>query len=318
MSTDGQRHRDRVPPHRDMRRIYRRRRFLAVLVLLAVLALICGIGVAGAAWRLHGNISTAPLRVGQDGASRAAEADGDLNVLLLGSDGRDLSSDEYGDDDGSMRSDAMVLAHISAGDERIDAVQLPRDTLTDLPACADTGRGSFPGGYGMLNSALNFGPACSVAAAERLSGVRIDHFVVVDFEGFVTVVDALDGLPVTLPEALEDPFADLDLPAGEQTVDGRDALALARTRHAIGDGSDIARLGHQHMVMSAILGRATQRKVLTRPTRLYAFLDAVTGALTVDPARVLPSEEAAEVFDHLATDTPVPLAEQPGPADGPG
>lgn len=348
VSTDGRRHGE--PAARLPHRVYRRRRIMVGLALLAVLALLGGLGVAGAAWRLHGNIATAPLRAEDEEAASAAGAGTELNVLLLGSDGRDLSSGDYGEDDGSMRSDAMVLAHVSADDERIDAVQLPRDTLMDLPACADTGRGAFPGGYGMLNSALNYGPACSVAATERLSGVRVDHFVEMDFDGFAAVVDALGGLPVDLPQPLEDPFADLDLPAGHQVVNGRDALALARTRHAVGDGSDIARMGHQQMVMSAVLDRASERKVLTRPTRLYRFLDAVTGALTVDPglgsptelsslttrvaripsqritfrtmpwqpapedpARVLPSEEADTVFGHLAADTPVPSADESGP-----
>src|SRR5699024_5956839 len=153
----------------------------------------------------------------------------------------------------------------------------------DLPACPDTGDGAFRGGRGMLNSALNFGPGCSVAAVEELTGVQIDHFMELDFEGFIAMVDALDGVPVCLPEALDDPAADLDLPAGEQVVGGKDALALARTRHAVGDGSDIARLGHQQMVMSAVVQEATSTGVLSRPDRLYAFLDATSSSLTVDP-----------------------------------
>jgi LCP family protein required for cell wall assembly len=264
-----------------------------------------------------------------------------MNVLLLGSDSRDLVGAGYGEGDGSRRSDAMVLAHLSADDDRIDAVQLPRDTLMDLPACADTGSGAFRGGRGMLNSALNFGPACSVAAVEELTGVRIDHFVELDFEGFIAIVDALDGVHVCLPEALEDPSADLDLPAGAQVVHGRDALALARTRHAVGDGSDIARLGHQQMVMSAVAQEATSARVLSRPDRLYSFLDATSSAVTVDPGlskaadlaglatrasrvdpgqitfatmpwepaptdhnRVVPSPDAAPLFAALAADEP--------------
>lgn len=79
------------------------------------------------------------------------------------------------------------------------------------------------------------------------------------FEGFFTMVDAMDGLPVCLPEALTGPKAQLDLPVGAQTVDGEDALALARTRYAVGDGSYIARMGHRQRVMSAIVQRAKSR-----------------------------------------------------------
>lgn len=230
--------------------------------------------------QLQGNIQTAPLRPGTE---EPALATGDLNILLLGSDSRALASDGFGEDDGSERSDAMVLAHISSDSTRIDAVQLPRDTVGDLPACEDTGSGSFEGGWAMLNSALQYGPACSVAAVEQLTGVPIDHFVQMDFEGFIGMVDAMGGIDVCLPEPLQDGHARLDLPAGAQSINGDQALALARTRHALAEESDIARLGHQQMVLSAIVQKATKSDVLVRPDRLYAFLDAVTSSMTVDP-----------------------------------
>ena len=270
--------RGRAEGRRTRVHVPRRRR---ALISIIVAVLFCGLigTTAVAVLHLQRNITTAPL-----GSRFPAEAipDGERNILLLGSDARDPSTTAYGSDHGSRRSDAMVLVHFAAENERIDAVQLPRDTLTQLPACEDYGHGAYPGGFGMINSALNYGPACSVAAVEELSGVRIDNFIELDFEGFVTVVDALDGLPVCLPKALKDPKAKLDLPAGQQTVNGTDALALARTRHAVGDGSDIARMDHQQMVMSAIVQHVTSREVLTRPDRLYAFLDAATSAMTVD------------------------------------
>lgn len=231
--------------------------------------------------QLQGNITTAPLR--GDAADEPELAVGDLNILLLGSDSRALASDGFGEDEGGERADAMVLAHISSDSTRIDAVQLPRDTLMTLPACDDTGSGEFRGGEGMLNSALEYGPACSVAAVEALSGVRIDHFVRLDFEGFIGMVDALGGIEVCLPEALQDGQARLDLPAGPQSIGGDQALALARTRYALAEGSDIARLGHQQMVLSAIVQKATKSDVLVRPDRLYGFLDAITSSMTVDP-----------------------------------
>lgn len=330
---------DRTPDARPRRR---RRRRLVGWISLIVVALLVGIGVVAVA-QLQGNITTAPLRSGTDDEPELAV--GDLNILLLGSDSRDLADSGFGEDEGGERADAMVLAHVSSDSTRIDALQLPRDTLIDLPECEDTGRGSFPGGRGMLNSALEYGPACSVAAVEKLSGVTIDHFVQMDFEGFIGMVDAMGGIDVCLPEALSDGHARLDLPAGEQSINGFEALALARTRHALAEESDIARLGHQQMVLSAIVQKATKSDVLVRPDRLYAFLDAVTSSMTVDPGlggltdlaglaarvahvpmssvtfltmptveapenrnRVVPTADATVIFRALADDVPITLS----------
>lgn len=255
----------------------RRRRTIAALAGLAALSLLALILVP--AQTLRSGLTVAPLHAGPAAQNATADDDGAVNILFLGSDSRVGEADEK---DSTARSDSILLAHLDADDSSVHAVQIPRDTLMDLPACADTGNGSFAGGRGMINSVLNFGPACSVAAVESLTGVRVDHFVEVDFAGFAAIVDALDGLPVCLPEGLHDKAADLDLPAGRQTLDGREALALARTRHAVGDGSDIARLDHQQQVMKAIMQRADSRNLLTRPDRLYPFLQATSSALTVD------------------------------------
>ena len=328
-------------PRRCRRRMeakYRRRRFAVGTAALGIVGTLVVSGLA--LGHLQSNLDSSPLR-SDDSAEVLNDNTHGTNILILGSDTRDLDGDEYGDA-GGARSDAMVLAHLSEDGTRIGAIQIPRDTMMDLPACPDTGRGASAGGYGAVNSALNAGPACSVTAVEALSGVRIDHFIEMNFEGFTTMFDAMDGVPVCLPEALQARRANLDLPAGEQSVDGRDALALARTRHAVGDGSDIARMGHQQQVMSAIVQRARSSEVLTHPDRLYGFLDAVTSSLTVDedlnslsaltslateaanvedsnisfrvmpweeePAdrnRVIPSAEAAEVLQRLRADQPL-------------
>ncbi len=258
------------------RRILVRRALLSV----GVLVLVLGVGAAAAIWKLQGNIDTAPLpkSVVKDDTPKGA-----MNILFIGSDSRDLGTDEYGKGTGSQRSDALMLVHFSKGDSRIDAVQIPRDTVLDLPSCKDTGSGAFAGGPGeMINSALDGGPACSVKAVETLSDVRIDHFVQLDFDGFASMVNALGGVNVCLDEALVDPLAKLDLPAGEQKIKGKDALALARTRHAVGDGSDIGRLGHQQVVMSSIINQARSTSVLSRPDKLFKFVNALTKSITVD------------------------------------
>lgn len=238
--------------------------------------------VAGAAiWKLQGNIDTVSL---SDSTVAQKTPEGAMNVLFIGSDSRDLATKEYGSSGADdQRSDALMLVHFSADKKRIDAVQIPRDTLVDLDPCKSPGGSSFAGGQDvMINAALEGGPACSVNAVEQLSDVRIDHFVQLDFDGFASMVDALGGVDVCIDEPLVDADAKLDLAAGDQRLDGKNALALARSRKAIGDGSDIGRLGHQQAVMSSIIGRARSAEVLTRPDRLYSFLNAVTSSITVD------------------------------------
>ncbi|MFJ2619847.1 LCP family protein [Glutamicibacter sp. NPDC087344] len=298
-----------------------------------------GVGLLVA--RLQGNITTSEIRVSEVDVPDSSKG---VNILVLGSDSRDSESASFGTNTGTQRSDSMLLVHLSADNQRIDAVQIPRDTVIQLPACEDTGSGAYAGGRGMINSALNYGPACSVAAVEALTDVHVNHFIMLDFEGFISIVDAMDGIKVCLATPLVDSKAKLDLPAGQQTLGGYDALALARTRHAIGDGSDIARLGNQQMVMSAIVQRATSKEVLSRPDRLYSFLDATTSSMTVDrglssiadltslaarvqavptdqitfmtmpnqpapenPNRVVPSEDAYVIFDRIAQGNPVKL-----------
>ncbi|WP_436327073.1 LCP family protein [Brevibacterium sp. FAM 27836] len=293
-----------IGPRRQRRLAMKYRRRRTIVALIAVMVIAVPVTIVAVVHNLSSNISSSPLRAGEESAVPEKLTD-ETNVLILGSDTRDLDSGNAEDDgstgegmgvedggDGAAssgygtaegaRSDAMILAHISADSSRIDAVQIPRDTIMDIPACTDTGFGASSAVHGMINSALNSGPACSVSAAEALTGVRIDHFIEVNFDGFATIVDALDGITVDLDEPLKDSKAQLDLPAGHQTIDGSDALALARTRHAVGDGSDISRMGNQQMVMESIIDRAKSAQVLSRPDRLYSFLDAVTSSLSVD------------------------------------
>lgn len=305
---------------RRRREVSRRRKIVRrVLISSGVFVLVLGLGAAAAIWKLQGNIDTTKLgeSVVKDDTPKGA-----MNILFIGSDSRDLGTNEYGKGTGSQRSDALLLVHFSRGNTRIDAVQIPRDTLTDLPACEDTGSGSFAGGSNlMINSALDGGPACSVRAVEAISDVRIDHFVQLDFEGFASMVDALGGVNVCLDEPLVDPLAKLNLPAGKQKIPGKDALALARTRHAVGDGSDIGRLGHQQVVMSSIISQARSTSVLTQPVKLLKFVNALTQSMTVDegissiPELTGLAKRARAVPDSGITFVTMPNGAAPAPND---
>jgi LCP family protein required for cell wall assembly len=250
------------------------------------LLLVVAAGAAGIAYTaLNSNIrtdSTTGRLLGPD-SSRPTQANAAQNILVIGSDSRAGENAGYGSSAGA-RSDTTILLHIARDRRSAVAVSLPRDAMVDVPACTlPDGRVTDPY-FGMFNSAFEQGgTACTIRTVEALTDIRIDHFVVVDFTGFKMMVDAIGGVPVCLSAPVTDKDANLDLPAGRQTLDGEQALGYVRVRYALGDGSDTARMGRQQDFLSAMAQQVESSGVLLNPTRLYPLLDAATSALTVDP-----------------------------------
>jgi len=128
------------------------------------------------------------------------------------------------------------------------------------------------------------GPACVIRTLEGNTGITVDHFMVVNFLGFKSMVDGLGTVEVCLPEAVNDPMSRLHLPAGRSQVNGEQALSFVRVRHNIGnDGSDLGRINRQQAFLSSMVQEATSSKLLFRPDRLFRFLDAATKSLATDP-----------------------------------
>ena len=97
-----------------------------------------------------------------------------------------------------------------------------------------------PAREGRINSTLTDGPGCQVSAAHQLTGIPVDHFVMVDFSGLVTMADAVGGVPVCVSDDIYDSQSHLKLARGNHVVSGQAALEFLRSRHALGDGSDLA------------------------------------------------------------------------------
>lgn len=206
-----------------------------------------------------------------------------FNVLLLGSDTREGQGSGFGSADvyTGARSDTAMLLHVPADRENATVVSFPRDLRVDVPACGDAA--AVP--YARFNVAFEVGGAgCTATVVETLTGMQVDHIVVVDFNGFRTVVDALGGLRVCLTMPVTDDASNLDLPMGWQTLDGEDALALARARKNLADGSDIARIDRQQRLLETAYSQVLSDGVLTNPAVLYGFLSAVGDAVTVSPS----------------------------------
>ncbi len=207
-----------------------------------------------------------------------------LNILLLGSDTREGLGNNIGGETPGL-SDTTILLHLSADRERAYGISLPRDAMVERPSClGKDGETTDPGGLSMFNAAYAVGgPACTQRTVEQLTGIRIDHFVVVDFNGFKNMVDALNGVPVCVPTEVNDEIGHITLPAGSYEVTGSQALDYVRVRHGISENGDIGRMKRQQAFLAAMANKAVSAGTLTNPVRLYSFLDAATKSLTTDP-----------------------------------
>ncbi|WP_326705519.1 LCP family protein [Streptomyces cyaneofuscatus] len=247
---------------------------------------------AGAGWwlykKLDGNITTdtsaaAELKVYEKERPTPVVMDAQ-NILLIGSDSRSGDNRKYGrDDGGSQRSDTTILLHLAADRKSATAVSLPRDLMVEVPKCRTGDDKETREQFTQFNSAFELGgTACTIRTVERLTGIRIDHHMVVDFNGFKDMVDAVDGVEICLKEPIDDKDARLELPAGRQTLNGEEALGYVRARKTLGDGSDTERMERQQRFLGALVNKMQSNGVLLNPTRLYPVLDAATKSLTTD------------------------------------
>ncbi|WP_461031865.1 LCP family protein [Streptomyces mayteni] len=237
---------------------------------------------------LNGNIESDDLNLGGNRLDRATpNADGQvpLNILLLGSDSREGANQELGGgSEGGERADVQLLMHASADRSNITLISVPRDTMITIPECTDPETGEvYPESYDRINASLGHGgPGCTVAAWEEMTGIPIDHFMMLDFEGVVSMADAVGGVPVCVDANVDDPESHLRLPAGDNVVEGEQALQWLRTRHAFGDGGDVGRTRGQQMYLSNMADELQGSTSLTNPGELMDLAEAATNALTVD------------------------------------
>ncbi|MER5669735.1 LCP family protein [Pseudonocardia alni] len=269
------RHDDVVPGLRDGRPRRRGRRVLAVLAAL-VLVLLLAVGgvVAYLTSSIGGGIARIPDAFrGIDAGSRPATFGG-TTFLLVGTDSRAEAPTTGTDaapgvDAGSQRSDVIMLGTLAPDGEHASVVSIPRDSWVDIP-----GRG-----MNKINAAYAFGGApLLIETVEKLTGVRVDHFGVVDFAGFTSLVDSVGGIDVTVAQATSN--AGVDFRAGENHLDGAQALAYVRQRYGLPNG-DIDRAARQQNAIKALLA-TVQEKATTDPTALYSFATSVGDAVSVD------------------------------------
>lgn len=279
----------------------RRRRVLRwSATVLAVVIL----GTAGAGYlyyqHLNGNLKKDDLNLG-DAKDRAAESEANaagqtpLNILLIGSDARDTEENQklggaketFG---GTPLADVQMLLHVSADRSNMSVVSMPRDTLVDIPKCTDPDSGDVYESRqrAMTNQSLGRGgPGCTVATWEKLTDIHIDHFMMIDFSGVVSMADAIGGVPVCVDKNIHSKDSQghgsgLKLEKGTTYVKGEQALQWLRTRYGFEDGSDLARAKAQHQYMNSMVRELRKNAKLSNPNKLRKLAEAATNALTVD------------------------------------
>jgi LCP family protein required for cell wall assembly len=276
----------------------RKRWIIAIAVSFVVLL----VGGAGAIYlKLNANIATfdsAGLSKNRPSAA-AADANGDKaeNVLLIGSDTR---SGENGALGGSAsgpvgRSDTTILLHVYPDHKHAVGVSIPRDSLVDIPPCLlPNGKWSPDQPNTQFNLAFSMGgtakgnPACTQNTIEKMSGLRVDHTMVVDFAGFASMTSAVHGVSVCVPNDIYQ--GDMNpnlghkgkivLHKGTQSLQGQQALDYVRVRHGIGDNSDVGRMLRQQAFLSSLISKVKGEGM--NPTTLLPLADAATKSLTVD------------------------------------
>ena len=274
------------------RRARRRTRHTVAKVLissLVALVLVSGLSAAYLYRHLNGNLHVYDATqdmVGTRPARVCTGPDGPLNILVMGSDSRDCQGcDIDGLTEGGQRSDTTILVHLSADRKHAYGISIPRDSMVNRPACKEKDGSISSAAYGMWNEAFSVGgPACTIEQVEQLTGIRVDHFVVVDFEGFKSMVDAIGGVKVCIPQTWDDRAHGIYLPAGTRKISGNQALQYVRIRHIPGtDGSDIGRIKRQQAFVGSMVSQVLSSDTLSNPIKVVKFLNAATKSLTVDP-----------------------------------
>jgi LCP family protein required for cell wall assembly len=244
---------------------------LAVVGAMSAITLL----VSGSAWVLSSYVNARLNRV--NAGTSGTPSSGPVNLLVAGVDTRGGLTHQQearlhvGSAIGA-NSDTLMLVHIPANHQSVQVVSLPRDSWVDIP-----GRG-----MSKINAAFGYGgPQLMVRTVEQATGLTINDYIEVNFLGFVKVIDAVGGVNICVPFAVDDSYSGLHLSAGRHHVNGITALKFARDRHSFA-ASDLARIGDQQQLLSSLFAEATQTGVLANPVRLQQFLSSVTGVLTVD------------------------------------
>jgi LCP family protein required for cell wall assembly len=354
-------------------RLPRRRGAVAALKLVAMVAVVAVVSIgsvaAYAVWDVTRSIKTGVhlqalpghTAIPQD-IPNVGAIPGGVNLLLAGTDSRsDLggiynSADEQDASSGAGNNDVTMLLHIAQDHKSMMVVSFPRDLMVAIPDCPGPNGGTIDGSsYAQFNTALSRGGLnCVVATVSKMTGVDIPFAAVINFNGVSAMSNAVGGVTVCLASPVTDRYTNppLNLPAGQNTIVGDVALSFLRSRHGVGDGSDLGRISNQQVFLSALARQIVSGGVLSNPVQLYGLAKAAVNNITPsesltnpttlvqialalkdtgldnmvfvqypavtdpdNPNRVVPQSSAADALDEaLVNDQPVKLTGSTGRA----
>jgi LCP family protein required for cell wall assembly len=272
---------------------------LGVVGSALIVILVAGVSVAGiAVAKLSNNVSHNTVRIiGQktDAPPPSIGAyPGGFNILIVGDDTR-VGQDGIGagKGDGGALNDVTILLHVSGDHTNATAVSIPRDMVVPIPSCPN-GKGGYSGAMSAqpINVTLSYGGLpCTVLTVEKLTGLPIQFAGLITFTGVINMSNAVGGVPVCVSGPIDDKYTGLNLPAaGTYTLSGSEALAFLRSRHGVGDGSDLGRISSQQVYLSALVRKLKSTDVFANPTQLYTIASAATSSMQLSTS-----------LDHLDT-----------------
>jgi LCP family protein required for cell wall assembly len=281
------------------------------------------------------------------------DLNGPLNILVVGSDTRAGQGEEFGQVDSEL-ADVIMLLHISKDRQDAVVVSFPRDLLVSIPECPNPEGGTYKAkSRQQINSSIGYGGvACTHLTVQEFTGLEIPFVAMIDFKGVIEMSNAVGGVEVVIDKPISDAYSNFYIDAGTHTLMGTEALGFLRTRHGIGDGSDLARISNQQLFLMSLFNKIKDDGTLNNPLRLYSLSNAaarnmklsesmtdlgtmvtLAGAMrdvdsskmlfTQVPTKVLSgaeegrleavSEQAQTLFRNIRNDLPVTLEATPTP-----
>lgn len=291
---------------------------LAFLGGTLAVVLAAGASVAGiAVWQLQDQIETVAIEYDAGSAPVNIGAfEGGFNIFIAGSDTRAGQQGSFGKDPGSNLNDVNLLIHVAADRQSAVLVSIPRDMVVPMPRCENGGPASgLP-----INETLSYGGlACTVKTVSELTGLEIQFAGLITFDGVIAMSDAVGGVEICASEPINDRYTGLNIPAGLVTLQGADALAFLRTRHGVGDGSDLGRISSQQVYLSSLVRKIKSDGTLNDFVKLYQVAQAATQNMTLSEGFARP--DALVSIALVLKDIPlenIAMVQYPGRTGGTG